>query len=100
MPVSEAVLSAAIDIYNEYHGSMATATLIDQHEEGFRVRFQGPFCRMCCDYDYYEDLLYELTEYDVDIDPLRIVLIEQTDPETFVVEFATTAEQVTEPVHP
>jgi hypothetical protein len=94
MPVSEEVLSAAIDTYNEYWGSMATATLLDRSEDGFRVRFEGPFCRMCCDYDYYEDLLYELTEYDVDIDPFTIESIEQTGAETFVVEFTATREHL------
>lgn len=89
MPVSGEVLSAAIETYNEYRGSMATATLLDRNRDGFRVRFAGPFCRMCCDYDYYEDLLYELKEYDVNIDPFTIESIDQTGAETFVVEFTS-----------
>lgn len=94
MPVREEVLSAAIETYNEYRGSMATATLVDRTVEGFRVRFEGPFCRMCCDYDYFEDLLYELDDCGVDIDPVTIDSIDQTGPETFVVEFADTSENL------
>ncbi|WP_227378506.1 hypothetical protein [Haladaptatus halobius] len=93
MSVSAEVLAAAIETYNEYRGSMATATLVDQDGDRFRVRFEGPFCRMCCDYDYFEDLIYELDEYGVNIDPLTIASIDHTGEETFVVEFAATGEE-------
>lgn len=53
-------LQDAIDRYNHYHGSMATATLEAIAPDQFVIRFEGPFDRMCCDYDYIEDLTMDV----------------------------------------
>lgn len=86
-----AALPEAIDTYNEYRSPMATAESIGSTVETFTVRFEGPFCRMCCDYDYFEDLIYELSAVGVDIHPIEIVDITYAGDETFVVEYSTQA---------
>lgn len=85
--ISPAVLDNAITTYNEYRSPMATAELISHTDQGFTVRFKGPFCRMCCDYDYFEDLLYELDTLGEDIEQLSISDITHEEGETFVVEY-------------
>lgn len=67
---------------------MATAEIVGVAPDAFTVRFEGPFCRMCCDYDYFEDLQYELARFDVDADSIAIASIEYVGDETFVVEFS------------
>ncbi|MFU8869452.1 hypothetical protein [Natronococcus sp.] len=67
---------------------MATATVVGSTDDSFTVQFEGPFCRMCCDYDYFEDLRYELTEYGVAVDAIKIADITYRGDETFLVEFA------------
>ncbi|AGB37811.1 hypothetical protein [Natronococcus occultus] len=86
--VSAETLEDAITTYNEYRSPMATATAVDSTADSFEVRFEGPFCRMCCDYDYFEDLRYELAEYGVAVDAIEIVDIGYRGDETFFVEFA------------
>lgn len=92
VPVRESVLSSAVETYNEYRGSMATATVLGRSEDRLRVRFEGPFTRMCCDYDYVEDLLYELEDCGADIDPLTVASIDRVDPDAYVAEFAHTGD--------
>lgn len=92
VPVRESVLSSAVDTYNEYRGSMATATVLGRSEDSFLVRFEGPFTRMCCDYDYVEDLLYELDDCGADIDPLTVASIDRVGPDAYVAEFAHTGD--------
>lgn len=85
-----AVLEEAIATYNEYRSPMATAELVDYAAETFVVRFEGPFCRMCCDYDYFEDLIYELATLGEDPASITITEITYEGNERFVVEFAIT----------
>lgn len=85
--ISPAVLANAIATYNEYRRPMATAELITRTDAAFTVQFEGPFCRMCCDYDYFEDLLYELDALDEDITAITISDITHDGGETFVVEY-------------
>lgn len=80
-------LATAIETYNEYRSPMATADLVGRDVSGFRVRFEGPFCRTCCRDDYFEDLVYELDELGVDIGPIAVERIEQTGATTFLVDF-------------
>lgn len=87
--VSSSVLTEAMETYNEYRSPMATAALVESADDSFVVRFEGPFCRMCCDYDYFEDLIYELQEFDVDSSSVAVADISYTGNETYVVEFAT-----------
>ncbi|MFB6113954.1 MAG: hypothetical protein ABEJ58_07615 [Halodesulfurarchaeum sp.] len=89
--ISSDVLSRAIETYNEYRSPMASATLVRTTEEEFVVRFEGPFTRMCCDYDYFEDLVYELQEVGIDSSSVAVESVSYTEPETFVVEFDTTS---------
>ncbi|MDG5818371.1 hypothetical protein [Natronococcus sp. A-GB7] len=86
--ISAAILEDAVATYNEYRSPMATAAVVDSTDDSFTVRFEGPFCRMCCDYDYFEDLRYELAEYGVAVDAIEIADITYRGDETFVVEFA------------
>lgn len=86
--VSSVILERAIETYNEYRSPMATAELLEAGSDTFVVRFEGPFCRMCCDYDYFEDLIYELDEYGVDPAALEVAEIEYAGEERFVVTFA------------
>lgn len=85
--VSRPVLEAAIATYNDYHSPMATAELREISETGFAVRFEGPFCRMCCDYDYFEDLIYELPDYGVDPDTVEVRDVAYEPEERFLVRF-------------
>ncbi|WP_396613563.1 hypothetical protein ACH9L7_16645 (plasmid) [Haloferax sp. S1W] len=87
--VSASVLTEAIETYNEYRSPMATATLVESADSSFVVRFEGPFCRMCCDFDYFEDLIYELEEFNVDSSSVAVADISYTGNETYVVEFTT-----------
>ncbi|WP_049921196.1 hypothetical protein [Halopiger djelfimassiliensis] len=98
--VSPAVLEAAIGAYNEYHSPMATAELVDSTADAFAVRFEGPFCRMCCDYDYFEDLIYELTEYGVDSAAVAVEEIEYDGDETFLVEYVVQPNRRAGPAEP
>ena len=86
--VSSSVLTEAIEAYNRYRSPMATAALVELSEESFVVRFECPFCRMCCDYDYFEDLIYELQEFDIDSSSVSVTDISYTGSETYAVEFA------------
>lgn len=88
--VSPALLKEAIATYNEYRSPMATAELVDYAEETFVVRFEGPFCRMCCDYDYFEDLIYELATLDEDPSAIDISEISYQGNERFAVAFCIT----------
>lgn len=88
MPEFDAALPRAVETYNEYRSHVATADLLAVDADGFRVRFEGPFCTTCCRDDYFEDLVYELDALGVDIDPVSVTGIEQTGLETFVVDFA------------
>ena len=85
--VSPVVLEEAIVTYNEYRSPMATAELLDHADGAFTVRFEGPFCRMCCDYDYYEDLIYELDALGEDIAAIVIRNITHEEGKRFVVEY-------------
>ena len=85
--VSASLLHEAIGIYNDYRSPMATAELTSHEESVFRVRFDGPFCRMCCDYDYFEDLIYELDDLGTDAETVSITEIESVGPEAFVVDY-------------
>lgn len=89
--VSRAILEEAITTYNEYRSPMATAELVDRADCGFTVRFRGPFCRMCCDYDYFEDLIYELDALDADAESIAIDEMTYDEDETFVVEYTAEA---------
>ena len=86
--VSSSVLTEAIETYNEYRSPMATATLVESSDASFVVRFEGPFCRMCCDYDYFEDLIYELAAFDVDPSRVAVDEITYAGGETYFVTFA------------
>ncbi len=87
--VSSSVLTEAIETYNEYRSPMATAALVESDADSFVVRFEGPFCRMCCDYDYVEDLIYELEAFGLDASSVAVVDIRYTGNETYLVEFAS-----------
>lgn len=80
------MLFEAIENYNEYHSPMATARMLESDRDGFAVRFEGPFCRMCCDYDYFEDLVYELP--DIQREKIDITAINYGGDETFSVEYS------------
>ncbi|GAA0196907.1 hypothetical protein ACFFQF_32610 [Haladaptatus pallidirubidus] len=86
--VSFTILNEAIATYNEYRSPMATAELVSYAEDAFTVRFKGPFCRMCCDYDYFEDLIYELDDLGEDPSLIDINEITYEENEKFVVEFS------------
>lgn len=96
MDAVDETLGEAVRTYNEYRSPMATAELVERESEGFRVRFEGPFCTTCCRDDYFEDLIYELDALGVDIEPIEVTAIEQTGLETFRVDFATRAPQPTD----
>lgn len=80
-------LDTAVETYNRYRSSMATARVVSTDEDGFTVRFSGPFCRMCCDYDYFEDLLWELDELGIPATSVEIDTIDYLGDETFEVRF-------------
>jgi len=54
----------ALENYNKYRSPEVNARLlsIKGDDSKFTVSFSGPFCRTCGLYDYFEDLVYELTE--------------------------------------
>ena len=88
--VSSEILEATIREYNDYRGSMATAELAAVGDGTFAVRFEGPFCRMCCDYDYFEDLIYDLDDRGIDPDSVEITEIDYEGGESYRVAYAVT----------
>ena len=56
----EEAISKAIDRYNHYRSPEATAKLVKVGNGEFIVDFEGPFCKSCGIYDFFEDLIYEL----------------------------------------
>lgn len=82
------MLDDAIREYNSYRSPMATATLVSQTTDRFTVRFTGPFSTTCCRDDYFEDLIYELTEFGVDRSQLTVDTIHHEGLETFVIDYA------------
>lgn len=85
--VSPSALTEAIATYNEYRSPMAKAEFVNTTDDAFTVRFIGPFCRMCCDYDYFEDLVYELLDVGVDITAIEIADITYEGDQTFIVTY-------------
>lgn len=85
--VSPAVLEEAIETYNEYRSPMATAELVAYAEETCTVRFEGPFCRMSCDYDYFEDLIHEVDALGGDPSSIDVREIDYLGDERYRVEF-------------
>lgn len=62
MPKIEEAISKAIERYNHYRSPEVTAKLVKAGNEAFIVDFDGPFCKSCGIYDYFEDLIYELKD--------------------------------------
>lgn len=89
--LEEDVLRKAVAIYNEYRSPMATAELLGRSDESFTVRFSGPFCRTCCAYDYFEDLLWELDAFGLDPREFRVRDFIDEGPETYAVTFEPTS---------
>lgn len=89
--VSAESLAEAVDVYNEYRSPMATVAVLYRTEDAFTVRFEGPFCRMCCDYDYFEDLIYELEAVGEDVRSIEVADITDDGAETVVVAYTTRA---------
>jgi superoxide reductase len=56
---------AAIRKFNKYRYPEALAKLIKFNNKGLVVGFEGPFCRTCGFYDYFDDLRIFLEEYGV-----------------------------------
>jgi hypothetical protein len=83
----EDLLERAVETYNRYRGSVATATIRDVDADRALVRFEGSFCTTCCRDDYFEDLVYELVEFGVDASDVRVTEIRQVGLETFDVAF-------------
>jgi len=54
----------ALENYNKYRSPEVNARLLSiRRDDGkFTISFTGPFCRTCGLYDYFEDLVYELTD--------------------------------------
>ncbi|MBD3155214.1 MAG: hypothetical protein GF368_00985 [Candidatus Aenigmarchaeota archaeon] len=42
--------------FNELRSPVATAELVSNKKNDFKVRFTGAFCRTCGFYDYFDDL--------------------------------------------
>lgn len=89
--VSADTLDAAVGTYNAYRRPMVVATVADHDSRSFAVRFAGPFCRMCCDYDYFEDLVYELAALGEDPAAIDVAAVTYEGDERFLVEFSTAA---------
>jgi hypothetical protein len=55
-------LIKAIRRYNRYRSPESKAELLNVGVTGFVVKFSGGFCSSCGLYDYFEDLLYAMSE--------------------------------------
>jgi len=48
--------------FNRYRVPEVEAEIAELHEDYFRVRFKGSFCKTCGFYDYFDDLMYNLID--------------------------------------
>lgn len=56
----------AIEEYNRYRAPEAYAEIENIKNKYFFVRFSGPFCKSCGVYDYFEDFIFFLKDFNVD----------------------------------
>jgi len=75
-----------VEIYNKYRSPEATAKLLKIEEDGFTIKFEGPFCQSCGVQDYFEDFTYELKSLNDKVE-VEIREIEQTNPQSFKVRY-------------
>lgn len=85
MHAIEEAISKAIERYNRYRSPEATAKLVKAGNGEFTVDFDGPFCRSCGVYDYFEDLIYGLK--DLSNIQAEITGFESTESETIRVNY-------------
>ena len=55
-------IQRAIKNFNEIRKPEAIAELVELKKNKFLVKFSGHMCFTCGTYDYFEDLLYELSD--------------------------------------
>lgn len=60
---------------------------VNYMEDALVIRFGRSFCRMSCDYDYFEDLIYELDELDEDPPLIAINEINYAENDKFSVKY-------------
>lgn len=62
----EKILEKAIKEYNKYRSPEATAKLVSINKKSLRIKFTGPYCRSCGFYDYFEDFVYVLKDFEIE----------------------------------
>ncbi|MCD6105999.1 MAG: hypothetical protein J7J79_01355 [Thermoplasmata archaeon] len=58
----EEITKKGVQIYNRYRSPKFRAELLGLEGRKIRVKFEGPFCRTCCFWDWVEDYAYFLEE--------------------------------------
>ena len=58
-------LKKAIEEYNRYRGSEAQAKIISVEDNEVIIEIRGSFCETCGYYDWIEDLVYVMEDYNI-----------------------------------
>jgi len=53
-------IKKGVEKFNRYRSPEATASIVDIKGDKIEVKVNGPFCRTCGFYDYFDDLRIEL----------------------------------------
>ncbi|HIQ13938.1 MAG TPA: hypothetical protein EYH44_06115 [Thermoprotei archaeon] len=65
-------IQKAIEEYNRYRGVEAKAKILYLDKDILRVEIRGSFCETCGYYDWIEDIVYILRDYDIDSELIRV----------------------------
>ncbi len=66
------VLGKAVSKYNKFRSSEVIAKILSVDEKLFEIEFNGPFCRTCGFYDYFEDMKVLLEDFALRVKITRI----------------------------
>jgi superoxide reductase len=78
-------IKKGVEEFNRYRSPEATASIADIKGDKIEVKVNGPFCRTCGFYDYFDDLRIEL-ESNIGTN-LEIANIEEKGEENYIVKF-------------
>lgn len=84
-PCGDELVKESLQEFNRYMSPEAVAVLIDIKNDKIKVKLDGPFCRTCGVYDYFDDLKSEL-EKTLDR-PLTIARIDGDGEDSYVITY-------------
>ena len=77
-------LKEGIKSYNRYRKHLVEAELIETGETGFKVLYEGNFCRSCGMDEYFQDLIYELERLGL---KSKLLDYERVEDDQYIVEY-------------